>query len=254
MYVVYPILAFNAAISLYILKRLVEWVLNRLAVASAAVMDKLSSTSTTTTPSHSSTSLASTGSSLFTTLFLVLFTLISLSRTASLYMNYSAPFEVYGLLRQHGTNSISHSLLEKVYPNTTTIATDSSPMQKKMKDLNLCVGKEWYRFPSHYFIPEGIRLRYLKSQFSGLLPKYYYEPTDITTASQLEGGKEEEYSFSSWSAAVMGFVTRYVLKRDASDHHGDDSWRRGGTYRIPASMNDVNREEMDRYVSCYWRL
>ncbi|KAK6735534.1 hypothetical protein RB195_018628 [Necator americanus] len=77
--------------------------------------------------------------------------------------------------------------------------------------LRVCVGKEWYRFPSSFFLPQtavdarsrkrGIHLFFLKSEFSGLLPKYYPQ------------GK-------------LPFITR----------------------RIPTEMNDLNREEMSRYV------
>ncbi|KAF8430205.1 Alg9-like mannosyltransferase family-domain-containing protein [Tirmania nivea] len=35
---------------------------------------------------------------------------------------------------------------------------------------NICFGKEWYRFPSSYFLPDGMRPRFVKSAFAGLLP------------------------------------------------------------------------------------
>ncbi|KFY44180.1 hypothetical protein V494_01604 [Pseudogymnoascus sp. VKM F-4513 (FW-928)] len=35
---------------------------------------------------------------------------------------------------------------------------------------SLCLGKDWYRFPSSYFLPEGMRARFVKSEFKGLLP------------------------------------------------------------------------------------
>ena len=36
---------------------------------------------------------------------------------------------------------------------------------------SVCVGKEWYRFPSHFFLPHNYHLQFVKSEFSGLLPK-----------------------------------------------------------------------------------
>ncbi|CAG8545511.1 13018_t:CDS:2 [Acaulospora colombiana] len=80
--------------------------------------------------------------------------------------------------------------------------------------INLCVGKEWYRFPSHYFLPDGVRLRFLKSDFGGQLPKYFLE---------------NNYTDSEGK-------TKIGSKRD-------------GTWRTPEGFNDINREEMDRYVS-----
>ncbi|KEQ81919.1 hypothetical protein M438DRAFT_407571 [Aureobasidium pullulans EXF-150] len=35
---------------------------------------------------------------------------------------------------------------------------------------NVCLGKEWYRFPSSFHLPEGVRAKFVKSEFSGLLP------------------------------------------------------------------------------------
>lgn len=34
----------------------------------------------------------------------------------------------------------------------------------------VCFGKEWYRFPSSYFLPNGMRAKFIKSEFRGLLP------------------------------------------------------------------------------------
>ncbi|KAK6342572.1 mannosyltransferase [Orbilia javanica] len=40
---------------------------------------------------------------------------------------------------------------------------------------NICFGKEWYRFPSSYFLPVGARPRFIKSAFAGLLPGTFAE-------------------------------------------------------------------------------
>ena len=37
----------------------------------------------------------------------------------------------------------------------------------------VCLGEEWYRFPSHYFLPENYRVRWTKSSFDGALPQYF---------------------------------------------------------------------------------
>jgi alpha-1,2-mannosyltransferase len=39
----------------------------------------------------------------------------------------------------------------------------------------VCLGKEWYRFPSSFFLPEGSRAFFVKSAFSGLLPGRFLE-------------------------------------------------------------------------------
>ncbi|KAL2006703.1 hypothetical protein VTN00DRAFT_9371 [Thermoascus crustaceus] len=34
----------------------------------------------------------------------------------------------------------------------------------------VCLGKEWYRFPSSFFLPKNMRAKFVKSEFQGLLP------------------------------------------------------------------------------------
>lgn len=40
---------------------------------------------------------------------------------------------------------------------------------------NVCLGKEWYRFPSSYFLPKNMRAKFVKSAFDGLLPGEFSE-------------------------------------------------------------------------------
>lgn len=42
---------------------------------------------------------------------------------------------------------------------------------------NVCLGKEWYRFPSSYLLPDRVRPKFIKSEFSGLLPGEFSEAT-----------------------------------------------------------------------------
>ena len=39
----------------------------------------------------------------------------------------------------------------------------------------VCLGKEWHRFPSSYFLPKGIHAKFVRSEFNGLLPGEYSE-------------------------------------------------------------------------------
>jgi alpha-1,2-mannosyltransferase len=81
--------------------------------------------------------------------------LIGLSRTIGQVVNYRAPLQVYAHLSEH--------------LNETTSIT------------NVCVGKEWYRFPSNFFLPhENTRLKFIKTEFTGLLPKPYEKGPDAT--------------------------------------------------------------------------
>ncbi|EEA25590.1 mannosyltransferase [Talaromyces marneffei ATCC 18224] len=45
----------------------------------------------------------------------------------------------------------------------------------------LCLGKEWYRFPSSFFLPQSMRAKFVKSEFSGLLPGEFPEGASMQT-------------------------------------------------------------------------
>jgi alpha-1,2-mannosyltransferase len=76
-----------------------------------------------------------------TTSLIILAIVISFLRTAGLATGYTAPLKVYSPLQQYAI------------PGNT-----------------VCLGKEWYRFPSSYFLPNGTKAKFVKSAFSGLLP------------------------------------------------------------------------------------
>lgn len=69
---------------------------------------------------------------------------ISLSRTISISSNYNTPLEVYAHI-----------------PSTA--------------EGNVCVGREWYRYPSSLFLPVHARLQFVESGFRGLLPGDFSE-------------------------------------------------------------------------------
>ncbi|KZF25207.1 glycosyltransferase family 22 protein [Xylona heveae TC161] len=69
-------------------------------------------------------------------------------RAVGIVTAYSAPLKIYGPL--HG--------LIPTRPGDT-----------------VCLGKEWYRFPSSYFLPQGVRAKFIKSEFAGLLPGEFSE-------------------------------------------------------------------------------
>ncbi len=48
-------------------------------------------------------------------------------------------------------------------------------------DVNVCVGKEWYRFPSSFFLPTPKwKLRFIRSEFKGQLPQPYGDHPNAT--------------------------------------------------------------------------
>ena len=85
--------------------------------------------------------------------FFLISAIVSSSRIAALVVYYGAPLEVYGSLFALGNN-------------------------EAVKPAQVCVGKEWYRFTSSFFVPEGAHLNFVKSAFDGQLPAPYAEGED----------------------------------------------------------------------------
>ena len=112
--------------------------------------------------------------------------MISVSRSAAVCRNYSAPLAVYRDLYYHVSASVS----------------SSSSSNDGRKKVYVCTAGEWHRFPSSFFLPPNHALGYLRSSFGGQLPQPFTE----------YGSRMESLSVQS------------------------------------GEFNDVNREEMDRYV------
>lgn len=43
----------------------------------------------------------------------------------------------------------------------------------------VCLGKEWYRFPSSFFLPQSMRAKFVRSEFSGLLPGEFDDSSNL---------------------------------------------------------------------------
>ena len=71
-----------------------------------------------------------------------------LLRIAGVISAYRAPLRVYSALQKPG--------------------------MVKPSDV-VCLGKEWYRFPSSYHLPNGVHAKFIRSSFDGLLPGEFNE-------------------------------------------------------------------------------
>jgi len=76
---------------------------------------------------------------------------IGLARMYGVYNAYSAPLKIYEPLRIAGIDALG--------------APGDS----------VCFGKDWYRFPTSYFLPNGMKAKFIKSEFNGLLPGEFAE-------------------------------------------------------------------------------
>ena len=88
--------------------------------------------------------------------------LLSLSRTVALISHYGAPISIYRAL--------------PAAPETT--------LSSSSKTINVCVGAEWHRFPSSFFLPGPThRIQFIKSGFDGLLPRAFDDAQGGTRAA-----------------------------------------------------------------------
>eukprot|EP00096_Caligus_rogercresseyi_P013813 TRINITY_DN6412_c0_g1_i1.p1 TRINITY_DN6412_c0_g1~~TRINITY_DN6412_c0_g1_i1.p1 ORF type:complete len:577 (-),score=53.78 TRINITY_DN6412_c0_g1_i1:48-1778(-) len=90
--------------------------------------------------------------------FIAVFSILSCSRLMSLYVNYHAPTSLWIQLN-----------------NLPGKASQGVKVEKNVK-YTVCVGKEWYRFPTSFFLPStSWNIEFLKSDFKGQLPRHYEE-------------------------------------------------------------------------------
>ena len=137
---------------------------------------------------------------------LLIFGVLSISRIIALHSYYRAPI----------------GLFQKAYPQLS-----EKPLQLK-REVVVCLGNEWYRFPSHFFLPPGSRISFIREDFHGLLPKYFYQ--DPLKRNESLSLLEKTDLKGYWD--VMSQSPRHTdLEVDG--------------------MNDYNLEELDRYVSFY---
>jgi len=91
------------------------------------------------------------------------------------YLNYTAWIAV-GFFAVFGVLSVSRvTALYQHYQASTEIWMKMGELEAGGQHATqVCVGKEWHRFPSSFFFPnKSFRLAFLKSEFRGQLPKYY---------------------------------------------------------------------------------
>uniref|UniRef100_A0A667YKG3 Mannosyltransferase n=1 Tax=Myripristis murdjan TaxID=586833 RepID=A0A667YKG3_9TELE len=94
---------------------------------------------------------------------LLVFTLLSLSRSVALFRGYHAPLDLYPEFHRIAKDPTLHSVPEG-------------------RTVSVCVGKEWYRFPSSFLLPNNWHLQFIQSEFKGQLPQPY---ADSPFATQL---------------------------------------------------------------------
>lgn len=157
MFPAYPLLCFNAAVALYLMRGWLE-------VAFIKV---------TNSPYRASQSLLFGN---FTFSIVVTFALISVSRILALWHYYHAPLTLaFDFQHTELPRLLNATGLLPIYPENTP-EEDIPPVDLSLVkefNLKLCLGKEWHRFPGNYLIPSGIQVEFVKSEFDGMLPRHF---------------------------------------------------------------------------------
>ncbi|OAX32858.1 glycosyltransferase family 22 protein [Rhizopogon vinicolor AM-OR11-026] len=194
MFPAYPLICFNAAVTLYLIRGWME-------------VAYISATNSSYQASRSIIFGAMTCS------VVVVAGLISLSRVLALWHYYHAPLSIFNDLEAFELPRLLNvtGLLPPLPPGTDESdapSIDLTPIREF--DLRLCLGKEWYRFPGHYLVPNGVKVGFVKSEFDGLLPAHFKE-------------SRAKLGFSGW-------------------------WDRPGSRITPTGLNDLNKEASEFYV------
>lgn len=142
--------------------------------------------------------------------------LLSVSRILALNQYYHAPLSlVYRFQYDELPRIMTATGLLKPWIGKAEEAPriDLSPLAPL--NLSLCIGKEWYRFPGHFLVPDEVRVDWIRSAFDGQLPRHFDEDAKGTTIAGWEG-----------------------------------VWKRlDVTRRSPADLNDLNKGDASKFVS-----
>ncbi|KAK3378820.1 Alg9-like mannosyltransferase family-domain-containing protein [Lasiosphaeria ovina] len=116
---------------------------------------------------------------------------LGLARTYGQYSGYAAPLALYDPLLEGGVGG---------------------------RGDTVCFGKEWYRFPGSYFLPRGMRAKFVRSEFRGLLPGEFAEArtgfgfwsgTWLPAAGLNDGNREDLGKYVDLAACAFLVDTQY---------------------------------------------
>lgn len=125
---------------------------------------------------------------------------IGILRIYGIYSAYSAPLKIYSPLWEN---------------------VEGRELVGKPEDF-VCFGKEWYRFPSSFFLPRDMHAKFVRSEFRGLLPGEFSEaatgfgfwPGTWMATSGMNGQNEEDLGKYTDIAACNFLVdTQYPRRR-----------------------------------------
>mmetsp|Transcript_13042 Transcript_13042/g.26069 ORF Transcript_13042/g.26069 Transcript_13042/m.26069 type:complete len:549 (+) Transcript_13042:210-1856(+) len=112
------------------------------------------------------------------------------------------------------------------------------------QQARVCVGTEWYRFPSSFFLPgPEYRLQFVRSGFDGLLPRPFEETKDGTMAAPQQFNDMNRSEPDNYWDSADGcdyFVTSSTHHDDATRHMIDGAVLDQEKWKVRASVPMVD--------------
>lgn len=124
---------------------------------------------------------------------------------------------------------------------SSPLSYDESGFNSVDKYINVCYGKEWYRYPSSFFLPDSkrYRMRFIKSDFTGQLPKLYEDDdkglkTSITYDDFNDKNREElsRYIKSEQCHYLIDSSRSTISEREPDYSKNTKDWNILSSYRI----------------------
>lgn len=164
-------------------------------------------------------------------LFLGALMSLGLSRIASNYMNYSGYMRVW----QDAYTFIPHRI-------------DLSSYLASKPKRTVCVGHEWYYFPSHFFLPHNTSLAFVRDGFYGQLPQPFDGSKGILSgSSQTPGQPVNDLNKEEMSRYTAVDECDFSIATVSSNPQEDSSsmLRKMTIFRAPGDRNRLIDEELD---------
>lgn len=145
---------------------------------------------------------------------MAVFILLSMLRITALHQFYHAPLDLYPHFQTIPPPKL----------NTSEWDIKLNQAEFMRRELTVCVGKEWYRFPSHFFLPSGFKIAFVKFGSSGLLPQPF--KLSIDQKNEME------------RLVATDFEMYLQYQRNHERH----------IHEFIENVNDMNMEEMKSYT------
>lgn len=104
------------------------------------------------------------------------------------------------------------------YGSSITIYKELAILSPSLSPINVCTGREWYHFPNSFFLPDGYRLKFVKSGFNGLLPGDFLEDQNIKqSTSSIPQDMNNKNIFSYTKLTPLNECTYYIDNSEPID-------------------------------------